>query len=85
MPTRVALLVQMAPQPGTARGILQVTHPDTQQTVAVPQLALLLTLTYEPEASFCRGQVTLLHDNTVYPIQSNAHLFAALDQLMNKT
>jgi hypothetical protein len=78
MQHRVSLLMRVAAQPGAEGGTLGLTHPETQRDLTIPQLSVLLTLTHDPGTTFCRGQVTLMPDNTIYPIQSNVAFFQAL-------
>ena len=75
---RLALLIVVESSTDKLVGTMRLHNPDTGRDTVVPQITLLLTLTQEPDKTYCRGQLKLLASDTVFPIQSNGRFFEAL-------
>ncbi len=84
MRSRLALLIIVEAGPDKRAGTMRLHNPDTGRDTDIPPLTLLLTLAHEPDATYCRGQLTVLPENTAYPIQSNERLFAALSAVVER-
>jgi hypothetical protein len=81
---RIALLISIAPGDLTAGGELRVSDVDTQRALPLEPTAFVLTLENEPRDTFVRGQLKMLRDGTVYPIQTNVALFEMLTGLIDR-
>ena len=76
---RIALMVRIGTTEEARRGTLRISNADTQRDVAARELALVLTLEREPDATFARGHIRLLPAGARYPIHGSAALFEALN------
>jgi hypothetical protein len=75
---RIALILNISPGEVRGSGLMRITNADTRGALAVQRGSFLLTLEWEPNATFTRGHLRLLGDSVRYPIQSNTALFEAL-------
>lgn len=78
---RIALMLEIRPEPDRLAAELRVSNTETDRALTMPHgCSLLLTLEREQGASYVRGHVKLLGEGIQYPFQSNAALFEALSE-----
>lgn len=74
----IGLIFTLVPS-GAKEAIARVVDIESEESLAIPPLSVLLTLGPGPRATFTRGKLMLLDTRETFPLQSSAALFHALE------